>query len=438
MFDPDGARQIEAWSHRTWYGSIAGGVADLTAGFVGPGSGVAPAVKAARAGKVLDTVADVERATDTFNVASAAGKLDDLKVGAGKSFFRDLAGLEQTGETYAARLRDFAREAVASGTSRADAMNFFGPRMAGATEGSKRLMAETAFYLKGLPEEQATHVMANSWLALMGSERAAREVIDNAPLVMDKIANASGAPVDLKLVTEAQELMLRNFQATGEIRPTEVMEQVFHTPQKELVARELAKVRDKALDEAEQIKALRERIWTSRPQFRTKNNDGTFRDVFDVARLKESRANAETQWKASRTRLAEAKADLKRAEANGDAEAIGAAKQRVGDLTNEIAEAKGDLDLLKSTPLTDPQAMESWQKTMTAVRGNAKVAKDRAKYLSAQERIARRQLRDDMDAMKRMSPTINATHLWLSELHAVTEGAETMVGSVARRVDSPT
>lgn len=432
MFDPDGAKQIEAWSQKTWYGTIAGGVADLAAGFVGPGDLIAPAIKAARAGKTLDTLAKVESASDVFNVASAAGKLDDLKVGRGKAFMRDLAGVEQTGETYAARLRDFAREAVDSGTSRGDAMNFFGPRMAGATEGSKRLMAETAFYLKGLPEEQATHVMANTWLALMGSERAAREVISNAPLVMDKIANATGAPLDLKLVTQAQEVMLRNFETLGEIRPTEVMEQVFHTPQRELVAAELSKARAKALDEAEQVKSIRERIWASRPQLRYKNNDGTFSDVFDVARLKESRLNAETQWRNARTRLAEAKADVKKAESSklGDEQGLGAAKQRVADLEKEIAEAKSDVDLLRSTPLDDPQAAESWRQSMTAARASTKTAKDRAAVLGSLERITRRQLRDDMAAMQKMSPTINATHLWLTELHAATDGAETMVGMV--------
>ena len=65
MFDPDGARQIEAWSHRTWYGSIAGGVADLAAGFVGPGM-----LSAACAGEVFTSPVPDQMLRGEENAAS--------------------------------------------------------------------------------------------------------------------------------------------------------------------------------------------------------------------------------------------------------------------------------------------------------------------------------------------------------------------------------
>lgn len=482
-FTPQGVAQIDAMSKKNWYGNIAGGVADLTAGFVTPVTPLVKPIKAAREMGALNTLAKVESTETVFNAASKAGKLDDLSRQTGRSFFRSFAEADLSGESYAARLRDLARQTLEHATDNTSAMNFLGPRMESATEGAKRVMAETAVYARDLGPDMGTHVMGNAWLAVMGSSKAADEVISAAPLVMDKIANATAAPGIFDDVARAQKLLLDAHATGGDIRLQSIIDDTFETPKKKAQAEAIRGALEKAKLDAVQAHDFRQRVMALKPQFRQKV-DGQYVDNFDTARLKESRANAVVQHQRARDELSAAKSDLARlkseksginevakstrrdltskdnlqnaGEAAGSkarrdafdafgpnntadyyAREAGAAGQRVTDLQARIkeleatvAETRANRDLLTQTPLNDPQAMDAWRQNISSARSGSKKAVQRRDLLDAMDKVARRQIRDDVSAAKAIRPSLSATNVWLKDILEVGKTGDAAVLNV--------
>ena len=475
-FTEQGAAQIDAMSKKTWYGNIAGGVSDLAAGFISPVGPGAAVVKGARGLGDLSTLARVESAEEVFNTASKAGKLDDLSKQTGRSFFRSMVDAPASGESYAARLRDLARDTLAHAKDNTSAMSYLAPRMEGATEAAKRVMAETAVYAQRLGPEAGTHVIGNAWLAVMGSSKAADEVTGLAPLIMDKIARATAAPEIFDDVARANQALLEAHRAGGDYRLSKIMDDTFETPKKKSVADALHAEVERAVLDAEQSVGFRQRMMSLKPQFRVKEN-GQFKDTsFDTARLRESRANAIDQHKALSDELTQLKADLavakreapgldqmakgaqrdlsktnldsrrggdgtaKQAKTRQDAvdafgpgnqsdfysREAGAAKQRVTDLqarvdelSARVTQAKADRDLLHQTPLNDPDAMAKWQADIAGARAGSKQAIAKRDLLAAQERIMKRQLKADAQRAREMAPTLTATNNWLKDVYAL-------------------
>ena len=424
-FTQQGAAAFRDLARRDWYGNIAGGVADLTAGFLTPLTPASGAIKASRAAKVLDTTAKVDAAAEVFHAAQDASKLGDLRPTSGLSLFKDAA----SPESHAARLYGFAKEAVDHASDQSSAMNFFGPRMENATEASKRVMANTAVLARQLGPELGAETMGNTWLWLMGSEEAGKRVKAASPLMFDAIRTATAPPEHLGVVAKAQTAMLEAFRTGGDIRMDKIMDDVFNTPAKKQQHAAILEALDKAKLDAEEAKTLRTRMLGLRPQFRQRV-DGQYVDNFDTSRLKEARVNAENQYQSALAELKMARGDSKGSARFSDAsvktgdaktanefgQGLGAADQRVTTAQEKLAQAKADRDLLNSTPLNDPEAMAKWKSEMTSARTGAKGAQQRKDMLAAMARVSREQIKTDAAAKKAISPTLDATNTWLADI----------------------
>lgn len=469
-FTQQGVAAITELSKRDWYGNIAGGILDLTAPSV-PYAALGKVARTARESGMLRSLNRVEGAERAFNGAIDAGTLDNLSQQRGRSFFRSFADMDASGESYAARLRDLARETIDHATDNTTAMNFLAPRMENASPIAQRFMMETAVYARRLGRDLGTEAVGNAWLSVMGSANAAKRLEGIAPALVDRIATVTGPPEVLSTFAKARARLLEAQATGGDIRIEQIISETMETPRKKAQHAILKSELERAREEAIAARDIRGRINGLKPQFR-KKVDGQYVDDFDVARLKETRGKAEAQYLTSRDRLAQAKAELKEAkgssrdaeglnriqrremntkpvmqdgaeasknktrrdaydafgpqndaemyarEAGATSERVKRIEARIKELEDEVAEAKGDRDLLASTPLNDPDAMAKWRDEITSARAGVKTAQQRRDMLASMERIARRELKDDRAHANQMLPGLNASNDWLVDFAA--------------------
>lgn len=411
-FTAQGVKDTQTLARSTWYGDIAGAATDISAGFLTPGTG---AIKLAREGKTIGTLADAEAVTTAFNSGQRSGRAG--------AFFQPTSAPAQ-----ATRLESLSKEIFDRSESMTDVMNFVGPMTTASPRGA-RVLAEVAVDARKLGPEMGQHIIGNAMLTFMGSDAARAELMTSSPLIASKVANATMAPQPFANAALAAEKLHAQYLADpSNIDINSIVSEVMDTPRKLAEEKALAEAVAKARDEAITARDLRGRMAAMRPKLRTKTANGFADANFDTARLRESRAKADMQYKDLQGRLEEAKANAK---ANpGDA----AAGQIVTDLTQRLGEARADRSLLNSTPLHDPQAMEAWKSQMTASRRDAKISAKRSDMLTALHRTAKRELADDAKAAREMSPGLNATHSWLADLDSL--GREDSVLPTLRLVPS--
>src|SRR5690242_7328674 len=175
-FTKQGVQETQALSRSTWYGDLAGASTDVAACFLG-----VPVGKIATIGREatsLTSLADVEAATQAFNSGTRAS--------AGSALFKANAPA-----VHATHLEKLADTIYNRATSMTDAVNFLGPMVGQYSGRSTRVLAEIATTARELDPVMGKHVIGNSILASMGSDAARLEVMNTAPLIASKLANAT-------------------------------------------------------------------------------------------------------------------------------------------------------------------------------------------------------------------------------------------------------
>ena len=436
-----GVQGLKQLAHGTWYADIAGGASDVMAGFIGPGAAIGDIARTTRAAAEVRTLAEADSVADALNAAHATGA--ELKKGS--AFFTP-----RSPRTLAARLDETSNKILDHASSRTDALDYLAPMMQGANEATKRILANVSHSAWKLPSrDYAKHVVANAYLAAMGSGAAMRELVRAEPLIANMIHEVSGPPSLLADVAKAQQLMIEARRTGGDLRPNEIMQQVYDTPRKRAVNQALRESMEKATQDAQEIKGWRQKVYNLKPVQRTKNPDGTYTDNFDTARLKESRQKADVQVSSLKAELAEAKSVLKakRSEATKAHKAVlrdgtpgpyekshqglGQAQRRVDDLTEQLKQATSDRDLLRQTPLHDADAMRDWKAQMEGARQGTKLAMQRKDTLQALYRVSNRELRDDLNKMTQIRPGLDATNRFLAEIDQLGSEGASFVGRVS-------
>jgi hypothetical protein len=412
------------------------------AGFIGPGVAIGDVARSARAAGEVNTLAEANSVADALNKARAAGTVSDLSRG---SAF----GL-RTPQTLAARMDKTADKILDHASSRTEAIDYLAPMMEGANETTKRILANISHSAWKLPSRDlGKHVVANAYLAAMGSSAAMRELVRSEPLIANMLHEASGPPSFLSDVATAQQMLIEARRTGGDLRPEQIMQKVYDTPRKVAVNKALREAMDKSKDDAIQLRTWRQKLYDLKPVQRVKNQDGTYSDNFDTARLKESRAKAEAQVSLLKEQLAQARMEVKAS--GGDArkahkavlrdgtpgpyeaahQRFGGAQQRVDDLTEQLKEATADRDLLAQTPLHDADAMRDWKAQMEGAKQGTKLAIQRRDTLQALYRVSNRGLRDDLNAMHQMRPGLDATNQFLADIDQLGSEGASFVGRVS-------
>jgi hypothetical protein len=439
-FDAKTSQLVQADVHNNWYSDLFGATTDVAAGFVMPVPGVG-LVKASRAAKALDA-SKVEAVTEAVNSGSAVGKAtpvaDTLKAYvAGES--------RSSTESLTAQLNTTMSK-LDGITDRNSMMNKLVPYMQNSDERLKGIMADTFVAANKMTDpEMRQHVRMNAILAGMGSTGARTELASVAPLIAKQLENVSTTPEAFGLIDQ-----LATLRATpgAEYNISSVLSDHFNTPgmmaERDALKAQLAK----DASDAQTARDLVAQQRAFRPGMRTQDPiTGSYVDSINVATVKDLRAKATSNVASLTDQLKSAKAEAAGNQRFADASVkpsspegiqgaadfnsgLGAAQQRVTDLTDRLAQAKSDHELIHSTPLDDG-SLADWKNSMKAAQGTAKDASMSQKWSEAQLRTHNENINSQVAQASALRPALNSANDFLTNLFSIGDADHTMVAGVA-------
>ena len=359
--DQANAKAIQEHAKDTWYGSIAGGAADLTFSMMMPGAGVATGVvKSARAANVIRSA---EHADQVASHLASLGKPED----ASHSVLLDV--LKQgnaSPDSLVSRMQKTARKT--DGMDRSQLMDFLTPMMERSSDAAKADVANVWAEANKLEDPVLRdQVKINALLAAQGSKTARQAVIDDAPLLAVSLDRMTGAPKQVALAHD-----LFNARLTDETTVSQLLDQHYGTAADYAEHDALRQALLKAEADAKAARELRAETLAAKPTVKN----------FDAQRLSEVRANSAATVRDLRQQVQDARAEYKNSQRWASAAYkkgeitdvadfhanLGDKRQRVLDLQQQLDQARSDHNLFHTTPLPGFEELGSWRQDMADAR----------------------------------------------------------------------